>query len=363
MTRTIRSMVSFVSRSGLCWILTAGLLFVETRAAETGAQTLSFRPGRPWLDTDGKVINAHGFSVIDHGGLHYWYGAHKIEGKTEEEKNEAGVSCYVSDDLQRWKNLGLVLSVFAPGAHPELRDAFILDRPKVIYHAKTKRFVMYFKLYPPKEQGGKTGKDFAYVGVATAEKPEGPFAYQGRFLGAQSPFGTGDFAIFSDVDGEVYHVCVRKPDKMLVCGRMSEDGLRPVGAYEEMKGITHATEGPALFRRKGKIYLLGSASTGWDPNPARMFVAEQILGPYENLGNPCVGINPHNKLGPNKTFGGQSTYVYPVAGRNDAWIAMFDINLPKDPIRGSYVWLPIEWKSEKPVIRWQNSWNLSVFGK
>jgi hypothetical protein len=49
-----------------------------------------FQPGQPWLDAQGTHLNAHGFCLLDHGGRHYWYGSHKIAGKTEAEKNEAG---------------------------------------------------------------------------------------------------------------------------------------------------------------------------------------------------------------------------------------------------------------------------------
>jgi hypothetical protein len=322
-----------------------------------------FRPGQPWADTQGTHLNAHGFCILDFGGRHYWYGSHKIPGKTESEKNEAGVRCYVSDDLLNWQDTGLVLDVFAPGAHPELADASILDRPKVIYHAATKKFILYFKLYPPKSQGGKSGVDFAYVGVATATEPTGPFHYQGRFLGGNSRFGTGDFTIFADTDGSIYHLGVRKPDKVHVAGRMSDDGLRPAGDYVELAGVTLKTEAPALFRRGNKIYFLGSDSSGWAPNAARMFVADRVTGPYQNLGNPVRGLNPHNNLGPEKTFGGQSTFVYPVAGRRDAWIAMFDINVPQNPITSGYIWLPIEFEGDRPVIRWRDQWDLSVFSK
>ena len=322
-----------------------------------------FRPGQPWADTQGTHLNAHGFCILDFGGRHYWYGAHKIAGKTESEKNEAGVRCYVSDDLLNWQNAVLVLDVFAPGAHPELANASILDRPKVIYHAATKKFILYFKLYPPKSQGGKSGVDFAYVGVATATEPTGPFHYQGRFLGGNSRFGTGDFTIFADTDGSIYHLGVRKPDKVHVAGRMSDDGLRPAGDYVELAGVTLKTEAPALFRRGNKIYFLGSDSSGWAPNAARMFVADRVTGPYQNLGNPVRGLNPHNNLGPEKTFGGQSTFVYPVAGRRDAWIAMFDINVPQNPITSGYIWLPIEFEGDRPVIRWRDQWDLSVFSK
>ena len=322
-----------------------------------------FLPGQPWLDTNGVHINAHGFAVLDIDGRFYWYGSEKIAGKTEDEKNEAGVRLYVSDDLLNWQDKGLVLSVFAPGAHAELAEAFILDRPKVIFNEATKKFVLYFKLYPPKEKGGKSGKDYAWVGVATSSSPAGPFDYKGYFLGNQSEFGTGDFAIFTDTDGAIYHIAVRKPDKALVYGRLSADGLKSESEYKVLEGVTLKTEAPAFFRRGEKVYLLGSGTSGWKPNPARMFVADRFTGPYTELPNPCVGVNPHNNLGPDKTFGGQSTFVYPVPGRKDAWIAMFDINKPEDPINAGYIWLPVEFEGDRPVIRWRDQWDLSLFSQ
>jgi hypothetical protein len=343
-------------------VASIGSSHAEERKAAPSSQTV-IRPGQPWLDTSGVHINAHGFCVIDFEGRHYWYGAHKIDGKTEDEKNEAGVRCYVSDDLIHWEDQGLVLSVFAPGAHPELAEAFILDRPKVIYKEDSRTFILHFKLYPPKSKGGKSGKDYAWVGVATSSTPTGPFEYKGYFLGNHSEFGTGDFAIFADGDGSVYHIAVRKPDKVLVCGRMSKDGLKPDGEYKVLEGVTPHTEAPTFFRKDDQIYLLGSGTSGWKPNPARLFVADQILGPYKALPNPCQGVNPINNLGPDKTFGGQSTYVYPVAGRKDAWIAMFDINKPEDPINAGFIWLPIEFENDLPVIRWRDEWDFSVFPK
>lgn len=316
----------------------------------------SFRPGQPWPDTEGVHINAHGNNVLKHEEKYYWYGSHKIAGKTESEKNEAGVRCYVSSDLLNWKNSGLVFSVAAEGQHPEVANAGILDRPKVIFNSATNKFVMYFKLYPPKAAGGTVGTDVAYVGVATASEPLGAFEYQGKFTGGGSPNGSGDFAIYPNVDGAIHHIAVRKPDKALVCGRMTRDGLRPEGKYEVMEGVTHATEAPALFCRKGKFYMLGSGSTGWDPNAARMFVSEKITGPYRSLGNPCEGKNPHNDLGPEKTFGGQSTFVMPAPWNADEWIAMFDIWNPQDPINAGYIWLPLRLENDKPVIRWQDEW-------
>ncbi len=70
-----------------------------------------FKPGLPWLDTNGKPINAHGGGVLFHEGTYYWYGEHKIEGKSEKQMADAGIHCYSSKDLMNWKDEGLVLSV------------------------------------------------------------------------------------------------------------------------------------------------------------------------------------------------------------------------------------------------------------
>ncbi len=324
------------------------------------AQVSSFRPGQPWLDTEGNHINAHGYNIIRHEGVYYWYGSQKIPGLTESQKNEAGVSCYTSNDLLRWKNHGLVFSVSDKDQHAEIAMAGILDRPKVFFHSATKKFVMHFKLYPPHAAGDTKGTDIAYVGTASSDSPLGPFRYAGKYIGAGSPNGSGDFGIYQDKSGAFWHIAVRKPDKVLVCGKLRPDGLRPEGTYFEMQGITKATEAPVVFMRNDRLYLLGSGSTGWNPNPARMFVADQLIGPWKSLGNPTSGINPHNHLGPEKTFGGQSTFVMPSPWMTDEWITMFDIWNPADPVKAGYIWLPLSFENDKPIIRWQTEWKPSA---
>ncbi len=332
------------------------LVLAVAMPARIGAAAPQIRPGQPWLDTSGDVINAHGYSVLHHEGSYYWYGSWKIPGKTEAEKNEAGVSCYVSDDLVTWRNLGLVLSVTAAGMHPDIADAGILDRPKIIRVPSTGRFVMHFKLYPPRAREGTTGTDVAYTGVAVADRPEGPFVYHGKFLGADSPNGSGDFALFQDETGTAFHVTVRKPDKQLVFARLTSDGLGPAEPYRPMPGVERATEAPALFRHDGRVYLLASGSTGWKPNTARLYVADRIDGPYRALGNPCRGVNPVHGYDAALTFGGQSTYVLPMPGRSDAWIAMFDVWKPEDPVNAAYLWLPLVFEGNNAVIRWTDAW-------
>jgi hypothetical protein len=167
--------------------------------------------------------------------------------------------------------------------------------------------------------------------------------------------------MFKDDDGALYHLAVRKPDKGFVVGRMRDDYLLPEGRYQEAEGITRATEAPAIFRRQGRYWMLASGSTGWKPNAARTFSAASLFGPWTAHGNPCEGTNPHNGLGAEVTFGGQSASIVTVAGLDDAHIAFFDVNKPEHPYESRYLWLPITVEEHGLGIAWRDEWSLDVF--
>ena len=347
----------------LCWFVSFNtiLLFTSCKTsaqlAGKGAKLKEFNPGKVWVDNNGVHINAHGGGVLFHEGVYYWYGEHKLPGKSEAQMADGGVHCYSSTDLYNWKDEGIVLSVRYDSDTADLAYGCILERPKVIYNNQTKKFNVFFKYYPK-----GTGYLKGYIGVATADKPQGPFIYQHKFLGADSDFGSGDFSMFQDKDSTVYHLTVRKPDKTFVIGKLQSDYMFTVkGSYSPARGIEPHTEAPAVILRSGKYHLLGSGSSSWEPNAARSFVADAVNGTYGDTGNPVRGINPHNGLGPEKTFGGQISYIIPVQGKKDAYIAMFDVWKPNEPIKGRYIWLPLEFKGGKPVITWKDSWDLSFF--
>ncbi len=319
----------------------------------------SFKPGVVWNDENGAPINAHGGGVIFSKAdkRYYWYGEHKLPGRSEKQLADGGVHCYSSADLYNWRDEGLVLSVDYDNPGGDIAAGCILERPKVVLNEATGTFVMFFKLYP---RG--TGYDKGYVGVATAKKPSGPFTYRHKFLGADSPKGSGDFTMFRDAGGAVWHFTVRKPDKAFVAGRLRDDYLQPAGAYRVLTEIPLHTEAPAMVRApSGVHYMLGSGSSGWKPNAARSFSAPAVSGPFTDLGNPCVGVNPRNGLGPEKTFGGQISCIIPVEDRPGAFIAMFDIWKPEMPAEGLYVWLPLKFKNGRPVVGWRSEWDLSLF--
>ena len=90
------------------------------------------------------------------------------------------------------------------------------------------------------------------------------------------------------------------------------------------------------------------------PNEARLYRADRIAGPWTRLGCPCKGVNPANGLGPEKTWGGQPTFVLPVGERPGVFIAMFDIWNPKNQLDSRYVWISLRFRGGTPEAVWQD---------
>lgn len=349
--------------------------------AQTVSDSLNgqFRPGEVWLDTDAKPINAHGGGVLFHGGIYYWFGEIKegrtfprlINGKWGGARvNSKGVSCYSSTNLYHWKNEGCVLPSNAEDPDHDLATENIIERPKVIYNAMTKKFVMWLHQDSPDYQEARSG-------VAVSDTPTGPFKYLGSFRPnagvwpinvtksdkqpgvnnlLERDFKGGqmarDMTLFVDDDGKAYHVYASENNPTMHVSLLTDDYLKPAGKYARIFP-GRSMEAPAVFKRDGKYYLIASGCTGWDPNAARSAVATNIFGPWTELDNPCRGVDA------DKTFFSQSTFVLPVAGQTNQLIAMFDrwnkLNLQDS----RYVWLPLEWDSAgNPTLTWQDRWSL-----
>lgn len=348
----------------------------------------SFTPGAVWNDNNGVHINAHGGGILYRKGKYYWYGEHKIAGKSG---NSAmvGVHCYSSKDLYNWKDEGIALKVdTTPGS--VLEKGCIIERPKVIYNKKTRKYVMWFHY----EKKGN-GYNSAMSGVAVANKATGPFTfikvirpnagvwplnvlpmhktlafntvnatYHGgmcsknidsvNFVGRDFKDGqmARDMNLFVDDDGKAYHIYSSESNGTLHISQLTDDYLSCSGKWVRIfPGRFH--EGAALFKRKGKYYLFASGCTSWAPNAARSAVADHIFGPWKELGNPCLDTDSAT------TYHSQSTFVLPVQGKKDTYIFMADRWTPANPIDGRYIWLPVEFKNDKPVLHWYGKWNLN----
>ncbi|MDR2981407.1 MAG: glycoside hydrolase family 43 protein [Puniceicoccales bacterium] len=352
--------------------LTLCLIFLHwTSVVAANDPVTEFRPGEIWNDTDGTHINAHGGGILYHNGTYYWFGEHKIGGDAGN-KAHVGVGCYSSKDLYNWKNEGIALRV-SDDPKSDITKECVLERPKVIYNAKTKKFVMWFHL----ELKGR-GYSAARSGVATSDTVTGPYTFLKSFRPDKGTkpinftndpadktlskfnrdFDGGqmarDMTLFVDDDQKAYLLYASEDNETLHISRLTDDYLGTSGEFVRVF-IGRSMEAPAIFKKNGKYYFIGSGCTGWAPNAARSAVADSIFGPWKELGNPCIG--EHAGL----TFHSQSTYLLPVVGKKDAFIFMADRWTPKNAIDGRYVWLPIEFENDRPVLHWRNSWNLNFF--
>jgi hypothetical protein len=319
-----------------------------------------FHPGATWLDTDGQPIQAHGGGILLHSNVYYWYGEDRTPGI------RSAVSCYSSTNLYDWQRAGAALwQTNVPRV--DGRGTFV-ERPKVIFNPRTKKFVMWMHVEQP-------GYRYACAGVAVSDQPAGPFTFLKSFRPITNDFGFAendaegqnkyggtfrDMNLFVDDDGKAYVFYASESNWTMYVVRLNDDFTGPELPAVENKTwarllVRQMREGPAPFKWHGKYYLITSACTGWTPNAADYSTAENILGPWQTFGNPCVGTNAAT------TFGGQSTFVLPVPGRPDSFIFMADHWNPQNLPDSRYVWLPIIFSHDVPTISWHDKWDWVSF--
>ncbi|KAG6555576.1 hypothetical protein Mapa_002811 [Marchantia paleacea] len=295
-----------------------------------------FFPAREWRDTEGRPIQAHGGGVlyVKETRTYYWYGENK-DGRTYRVSRRSmarvdvvGISCYSSQDLWAWKNEGLVLKAEKANKSSDLHVSNVVERPKVIYNDRTKQYVMWMHV-------DNANYSKASVGIAVSTNPTGPFTY----LRSMRPHGheSRDMTIFKDDDGLAYIVYSSRDNSELHIGVLTEDYLDLRRGMRRIL-IGQHREAPAVFKHRGMYYMITSGCTGWMPNPAQVHAAKSMFGPWETIGDPCVG-------GPSEfrttTFVSQATFVLPLRGLPDTFLFMADRWRPTDLRDSRYVWLPL----------------------
>lgn len=347
-------------------------------------------PGAVWLDNRGLPINAHGGGLLYQNGIYYWYGEHKA---ADTNTATVGFNCYSSKDLTSWKYEGVALAVDKKDSLSDITSGCTLERPKVVYNSMTKKYVMWFHL----ELKGK-GYSAARAGVAVSNAPTGPFRFirslrpnAGKcplnmtpeqinspltvsdFKNAWTPeavkavtdglyvrrdFATGqmarDMTVYVDDNKKAYHIYASEENRTLQIAELSADYLSYTGRYVRVLPAKH-NEAPTVLKRKGKYYLITSGCTGWAPNAARMAVADSLFGTWTELQNPCVGDDA------NKTFHSQSTYIQKVHGKKDLYIFMADRWNAEYQGDARYIWLPVLFNQDVPVLKWFDSWKISDY--
>lgn len=297
-------------------------------------------PGDVWLDKHGKPIQAHGGDVISFGNTFYWFGEDR---SPDNDADKRYVSCYASQDLAHWEFRNQVLQL--PNVENFQRD-WALERPKVFYNKKTKKFVMYFHL-DGALPGEKPGYKLARLGVATCDTVDGNYLYLKSFrpLGNESR----DIGQFVDDDGTAYLISEDRPNGFHIY-KLSKDYL---SIKKDVCLVPEHLEGGALVHYDGTYYFIGSRLTGWKPNPNQYATAKSLAGPWSKFKD----IAPSES----NTYGSQSTMLLKITGtKTTSVIFMGDIWKSKTLWDSRYLWMPLEIGHRKVWLPQPSPWTINV---
>lgn len=355
----------------------------------------SFKPGNVWTDTKGNVIQAHGGQVQkltytdkDTGKevtTWWWVGEDKTFG------SHGGICAYSSKDLYNWQYEGIVMrnvpnrealdedeyfkELYKGKSEEELDHIYqclsaetaIIERPKLIYNEKTKKYIIWFHADGPTATSNSSYAA-ASAGLAIADTPYGPFEFIERYrlntcpedqedFHPQSKGMARDMNLFIDDDGTAYIIYSSEENLTLYISKLNDEytylATEPEKAVYGKDFIRlfpgAQREAPALFKKDGKYYLISSGCTGWAPNQARYYMADSVLGEWTDCGDPCIGDT--NK----STFDSQSTAVF-VTDEGE-YVFMADRWKSDDLPDSRYIWLPIQFNDDGSIsISFTKEW-------
>jgi len=292
-----------------------------------------------FVDTDGRRIHAHGGGMMQRNGLFFWYGT-----TAKEAPNwlSNGVNLYISSDLKTWKFQAQVFRNSSIEAPMKNRGMYRIERPKVIYNAKTSMYVMWFHL-------DTRAFSLRGVGIAQSRKAEGPFEFV-KFL--QPDEGPSlDMTLYQD-EQNAYFIRSHN-NKFAAISKLTDDYLGTTGICSNLTLM----ESPAIIKKSGKYFMFGSKLTGWKPNKGRLASSDEICGTWENLETFSSASNT--------TWRSQSTFVLPLKFGSKV-VYMYQGDRWNFHRRGSvgnatYVWLPLIPKGDTFTMRWYDRWKIGDF--
>lgn len=349
----------------------------------------SIKPGKIWLDTQGNPIHAHGGKIIFEKGRYYWYGENKEKTDGVNGIWTYGIRCYSSDDLYNWKDEGLIIYPELDDISSPLHPKKHLDRPHIIYNSKTEKFVCWIKI-----NGEST------FCVLTADCLLGPYTLVQKDI---RPLGgkAGDFDLVVDESGKNAYLFFDYNRSQIVSAQLTCDFISITDNYTssyEGRIPPFTREGVAHIKKGNSHYLFTSGRTGYLPNPSEVAKSNTWLGPYEPIGNPHEDSTC-------SSFNSQISGIFKVPDKKNLYIALADRWIPdyemtaerykaisksiasrysekysvteaeerifkaspigtqeaQATVHSRYVWLPIYWEEEGPIIKWLDEWRIEDF--
>ena len=271
------------------------------------ATTATINNTGSWNDTAGKHIQAHGGGFIKVCDTWYWFGEDKTL-NTNGTGNFHAISCYASKDLVTWEHRN---SVVTTSTDPVLNNAnLIIERPKVIYNASTKLYVMWAHWDMESCSGGGGGYCDSEAVVFTSPTVDGNYTYVNHFQPGSN--GSRDCALWQEHDGSAYFVSTGGPGGNAAGDFRDTEVYQLSSDYLKVQNTTKiwpsdTREAYAFWKADGKYYGVSSAQTGWAPNQAAYLTSTGTIdGPWNNS---FVGLGTNNS-----TWSSLPTYVIPIVG-------------------------------------------------
>lgn len=192
------------------------------------------------------------------------------------------LDAFSSKDMATWQK------------HPHIIDTSVIKWARMAMWApaivkKDNRYFLFFSAndIQSKFRNGVKDDTLGGIGIAVADKPQGPFRdYLGKplinhFYNKAQPI---DQYVFKDKDGQYYIIYGGWGHCNI--GKLNKDftGLVPFSDTAIVKEITPKgyVEGPTMFIRKGKYYLMWSEG-GWTNGTYKVAyaISDNVFGPFE----------------------------------------------------------------------------------
>src|SRR4051812_12633757 len=202
----------FIAAVILLLLAACSSLKQNVRQVERSKRYHSITPGATWLDTDGKPIQAHGFSVFYKDGTYYWYGENKEFTTPGSNIWTYGVRCYASKDFYNWEDKGLIIPPDTTDPYSPLHPSQWIDRPHIIYCQKTNKYVAWIKIL-----GGDDGQ---FMTVLQADNFFGPYKIIRKGFRPDG-FESGDFDLYVDENTGKRCIWFERSDWEMICATLT----------------------------------------------------------------------------------------------------------------------------------------------
>lgn len=197
-------------------------------------------------------------------------------------KHQVFLDAFSSNDLVHWKKYPHIIDTTS------IKWAYMaMWAPAIV--KKGKQYFLFFSAndIQSKLRNGVSDDTLGGIGIAVANKPEGPFKdYLGKplinhFYNNAQPI---DQFVFCDKDGQYYIIYGGWGHCNIAKLKKDFTGLVPFSDSNLVKEITPKgyVEGPTMFIRQGKYYLMWSEGNWTDGTYKVAYaIADKITGPFE----------------------------------------------------------------------------------